>query len=69
MEYSGNRSHDPGEDLRSRGEAKAQRFELVDSVPGAGCGERLEGVRGVDIEAFVLEDDSLDFRDLRFSHI
>ena len=37
---------------------------------GAGCGERLEGVRGgVDIESFVLEDNSLDFRDLRFSHI
>ena len=28
-----------------------------------------ESVRGgVDIESFVLEDDSLDFRDLRFSH-
>ena len=24
---------------------------------------------GVDIESIVLEDDSLDFRDLRFSHI
>ena len=32
MEYSRNRSHDPGEDLRSRGEAKAQRFEVIDSV-------------------------------------
>ena len=32
MEYSRNRSHDPGEDLRSRGEAKAQSFELVDRV-------------------------------------
>ena len=32
MEYSWNRSHDPGEDLRSRGEAKAQSLELVDRV-------------------------------------
>ena len=32
MEYSRNRSHDPGEDLRSRGEAKAQSFEMVDRV-------------------------------------
>ena len=32
MEYSRNRSHDLGEDLRSRGEAKARSFELVDRV-------------------------------------
>ena len=32
MADSRNRSHDPGEDLRSRGEAKAQSWELVDHV-------------------------------------
>ena len=32
MENGGNRSHDPGEDLRSRGEAKAESFELIDPV-------------------------------------
>ena len=32
MEYSWNRSHDPGEDRQSRGEAKAQSLELVDRV-------------------------------------
>ena len=32
MEDSRNRSQDPGEDLRSRGEAKAQSLELVDRV-------------------------------------
>ena len=32
MEYNRNRSHDPGEDQRSRGEAKAQSLELVDRV-------------------------------------
>ena len=29
MENGGNRSHDPGEDLRSRGEAKTKSSELV----------------------------------------
>ena len=32
MENGGNRSHDPGEDLRSHGEAKAESFELIDPV-------------------------------------
>ena len=32
MKYSQNMSHDPGEDLQSRGEAKAQSLELVDRV-------------------------------------
>ena len=32
MEDDGNRSYDPGEDLRSRGEAKAESLELIDLV-------------------------------------
>ena len=42
MENSGNRSHDPGENLRGRGEAKTQSCELVDL---AMCHKAKEGAR------------------------